>query len=73
MDTNLLDVKLGHLPPWLAARHFSLCLHGALCRCYDRYYSKLTSLGEWGLGGIAMELAGKFVIKLLMLKHVLLF
>uniref|UniRef100_A0A8D0KXV3 Uncharacterized protein n=1 Tax=Strix occidentalis caurina TaxID=311401 RepID=A0A8D0KXV3_STROC len=56
-DTNLLDVKLGHLPPWLAARDFSLCLHGALCRCYDRYYSKITSVGEWGLGGITMELA----------------
>ncbi|XP_069501679.1 ATP synthase subunit f, mitochondrial [Ambystoma mexicanum] len=60
---RLMDVKLGQLPSWLAARNFTPNgIIGALCKGHDRYFNKYINVKKGGIAGVAMFVAGYVVL-----------
>ncbi|XP_062999637.1 ATP synthase subunit f, mitochondrial [Elgaria multicarinata webbii] len=62
-DKKLLDVKVGQLPTWLAARNYSP--QGIVTSCrggYDRFVNKYINVKKGGISGIAMMLTGYVVM-----------
>ncbi|XP_042293265.1 ATP synthase subunit f, mitochondrial isoform X1 [Sceloporus undulatus] len=62
-DKPLMDVKLGQLPNWLAARDYSPA--GIVRGCqggYNRFIKKYIDVKKGGIGGIAMMLTGYVII-----------
>ncbi|XP_019397534.1 PREDICTED: ATP synthase subunit f, mitochondrial isoform X1 [Crocodylus porosus] len=58
-NTRLLDVKLGQVPAWVAARDYSLSgVIGAVQRGYDSFCNKYINVKKGGLAGFTMVLAG---------------
>ncbi|XP_066496436.1 ATP synthase subunit f, mitochondrial [Tiliqua scincoides] len=62
-DKKLMDVKLGQLPTWLAARDYSPMGIASGCRRgYDRFVKKYIDVRKGGIGGIAMMLTSYVII-----------
>uniref|UniRef100_A0ABM5EZY9 ATP synthase F(0) complex subunit f, mitochondrial n=1 Tax=Pogona vitticeps TaxID=103695 RepID=A0ABM5EZY9_9SAUR len=62
-DQKLMDVKLGQLPSWLAARDFSLkgIVYGSIA-IKERFFAKYINVKNMGIGGISMLLTGYVVM-----------
>ncbi|XP_059572794.1 ATP synthase subunit f, mitochondrial [Alligator mississippiensis] len=62
-DARLLDVKLGQLPAWMAARDYSPNgMVKAVHRGYVSFHNKYIGVKKGGLTGLAMVLTGYVLI-----------
>ncbi|KAJ6659722.1 hypothetical protein lerEdw1_018437 [Lerista edwardsae] len=62
-EKKLMDVKLGQMPTWLAARDYSPT--GIVLGCrrgYDRFVKKYIDVKKGGISGVAMMLTTYVII-----------
>ncbi|KAJ7305901.1 hypothetical protein JRQ81_010267 [Phrynocephalus forsythii] len=62
-EQKLMDVKLGQLPSWLAARDYSAQgIFLGFKAGYDRFFNKYINVKNAGIGGFAMLMTGYVIL-----------